>query len=253
MTSISDALLFLAERPILCLLAGFLIAFLLTRGVTCLIRAQRGPFADLSLGNLHLHHMVWGAGLVLASGVTEFAFAPGEPWNAAPALAFGIGAALMLDEFALMIYLRDVYWTAEGRRSIDAVITMLVIVGMLTIPLAPGLLPSASFPVVALAALAYIALIAVCLLKGKTFTALAGVFVPMVLPIGAVRLARPGSPWAVLRYGRSPAKQQRAWARYRPTSPHERARQRVLAVLGGTLDLVSEGRDLRRSSSESAS
>jgi hypothetical protein len=251
MTSISDALLFVAERPILCLLGGFLIAFLLTRGVTCLIRAQRGPFADLSLGNLHLHHMVWGAGLVLASA--EFALTPREPWNAASALAFGIGAALMLDEFALMIYLRDVYWTTEGRRSIDAVITMLVIVGMLTIPLAPGLLPSASLPIVALAALAYIALIAVCLLKGKMFTALAGVLVPVVLPIGAVRLARPGSPWAVIRYGGNPAKQQRAWARYRPTSPHERARQRVLAVLGGTLDLVSEGRDLRRSSSESAS
>lgn len=117
---------------------------------------------------------------------------------------------------------------------------MLVIVGMLAVPLGSGLLPSASLPIVAVAALAYIALVAVCLFKGKTFTALAGVFVPFVLPIGAVRLARPGSPWAVSRYGRNPKKQQRAAARYRPTAPHEKARQRVLAALGGTLLSVAE-------------
>jgi hypothetical protein len=247
-TYLSDIFLFVAERPVLCLLAGFLIAFLLTRGVTCLIRAQRGPFADVSLGNLHLHHMVWGAGLVLVSGVAEFAFTPREPWNAAPALAFGVGAALMLDEFALMIYLRDVYWSAEGRRSIDAIITMLVIMGMVAIPLAPGLVPSASLPIVAVGALAYVGFIAVCLLKGKTFTALAGVVVPVVLPIGAVRLARPGSPWASIRYRGNPAKQQRAAARFRPSAAHERARQRVLASLGGTLLSVSEGSEPGRSS-----
>jgi hypothetical protein len=241
--AISEVVSLATERPILCLLAGFLITFLLTRGVTCLIRAQRGPFADLSLGDLHLHHMVWGAALVLASGIAEFAFTPPGAWIAAPALAFGVGAALMLDEFALMIYMRDVYWSGEGRRSIDAVITMLVIVGMVAIPLA-GPLPSASLPIVAVGALAYVALIAACLLKGKTFTALAGVFIPFVLPIGAVRLARPGSPWALLRYRRDLAKQQRASARYRPDASHERARQRVLAALGGTLLSVAESSDL---------
>jgi hypothetical protein len=246
MSAVTEVVLLAAERPILCLLAGFLITFLLTRGVTCLIRAQRGPFADLSLGDLHLHHMVWGAGLVLVSGVAEFALTPREPWNAAPALVFGVGSALMLDEFALMVHLRDVYWSAEGRRSIDAVITMLVIVGMLAIPLASGLLPSASLAIIAPVALAYVALIAVCLLKGKTFTALAGVLIPFVLPIGAVRLARPASPWAVIAYRRNPDKQQRATARYRPTAAHEKARQRVLAALGGTLLPVAEGSEPSR-------
>src|SRR4029453_14391742 len=121
---------------------------------------------------LHLHHMVWGAGLVLASGAAEFAFSPQEPWNAVPALAFGIGAALMLDEFALMIYLRDVYWSAEGRRSIDAVITTLVVVAMLIPPLTKGFLPTQSLPFVVSGALVYVGLIVVCLLKGKPFTAL---------------------------------------------------------------------------------
>jgi hypothetical protein len=241
--SVSDIFLLFAERPILCLLGGFLVTFLLTRGVTCLIRAQRGPFGDLSLGELHLHHMVWGAGLVLASGIAEFAFIPRESWNAVLALAFGVGSALMLDEFALMIYLRDVYWSAEGRRSIDAVITMIVIVAMVAVPLTSGLLPTASVPVVFAGALAYVALIAVCLVKGKPFAALAGVLVPIILPIGAVRLARPGSPWAMIRYGRDTRKHQRAVARFRSTAPHEKLRQRVLAAIGGTLLPAAEGSD----------
>jgi hypothetical protein len=244
---VSDAVSLAAERPILLLLAGFLLTFLMTRGVTCLIRAQRGPFGDLSLGDLHLHHMVWGAGLVLVSGVAAFAFAPGSPWRAGLALTFGVGSALLLDEFALMVYLRDVYWSAEGRRSIDAVITMLVIVGIVAIPLASLPLPSASLPIAALGALAYVALIVVCLLKGKTFTALAGVVMPLVLPIGALRLARPGSPWAVIRYRRNSDKQQRAAARFRPSAAHEKTRQRVLAALGGTVLSVAEGNEPGRS------
>jgi hypothetical protein len=233
---LTDIAFFAAERPILGLLAGFLITFLLTRGVTCLIRAQRGPFANLALGDLHLHHMVWGAGLVLASGIAEFAFMPGTPWNALLAMAFGIGSALMLDEFALMVYLRDVYWSNEGRRSIDAVVTMLVVVGMLAVPVAPALLPSSvGLPIVVGTLLAYVALIATCLLKGKTFTALAGIFLPFLLPVGAVRLARPGSPWALVHYRRNPTKQRRSAARFRPAAPHEKIRQRVLAVVGGTV------------------
>jgi hypothetical protein len=247
-TRLTSIALFAAERPILCLLAGFLTTFLLTRGVTCLIRAQRGPFANLAVGDLHLHHMVWGAWLALASGIAQFAFMPGKPWNAVLAVAFGVGSALMLDEFALMVYLRDVYWSDEGRRSIDAVITMLVAVGMLAIPVAPALMPaSVGLPIVVGAGLAYVALIATCLLKGKTFTALAGVFLPILLPIGAARLARPGSPWALVRYRRNPPKERRSARRFHPAAPHERVRQRALAVLGGTV-AVAEPREAGRPS-----
>lgn len=223
--------------PLFCLLAGFLVTFLLTRGLTCLIRAGRGVFSDLSVGTLHLHHMVWGVGLVLSSGTVEFAFNPGQPWNVLPAIGFGVGAALILDEFALIVYLRDVYWSEEGRRSIDAVITMIVVVGMLAIPLAlaPDLLPPASRPYVVALVLAYIAAMAVSLLKGKLFTGALGLFLPPVLLVGAVRLARPGSPWARVRYRKRPTKMLRAEARYQPASAHERSRQRVLNALGGTL------------------
>jgi hypothetical protein len=83
-------------------------------------------------------------------------------------------------------------------------------------------LPSASRPIVGLATLAYVALIGVCLFKGKTFTALLGALIPLFLLIGAFRLARPGSPWALLRYRRNLSKQQRAEARFRPTARHGR-------------------------------
>jgi hypothetical protein len=247
---IIDIVVLMGERPILGLLAGFLLTFLMTRGVTCLIRAQRGPFADLALGNLHLHHMVWGAVLVLGSGIAEFGFTPAAPWNLIPALVFGVGAALMLDEFALMIYLRDVYWSAEGRRSIDAVITTLVVVAMLTTPLTTGVLSTQSLPFVATGALVYVGLIVVCLLKGKTFTALAGALFPVVLPIGAVRLARPGSPWAVVRYRSDTGKQQRASRRYRPSVAHERIRQQVLTVVGGTVGSMGDGASEAHSTTE---
>lgn len=237
MSWLRDASAAAVESPLFYLLGGFLVTFLLTRGVTCLIRAGRGVFSDLAVGALHLHHMVWGAGLVLISGTFEFAFTPNPPWNVLPAVGFGIGSALMLDEFALMLYLRDVYWSEEGRRSIDAVITMMVVVGMLAIPLtvAPHVLPPTSRPIFVAVVLVYIGLMATSLLKGKIFSGILGLFLPPALLFAAVRLARPESPWARVAYRNDRAKQVRTAARYRPTSPHERLRRRVLELLGGTL------------------
>ena len=36
-------------------------------------------------------------------------------WRAGAAAVFGLGTALVLDEFALILHLRDVYWANEGR------------------------------------------------------------------------------------------------------------------------------------------
>jgi hypothetical protein len=225
------------ESPLLPLLGGFLFTFVMTRGVTCLIRAGRSVFSDVSVGALHLHHMVWGAGLVLVSGTFEFAFTPAWPWSVLPAMGFGVGAALMLDEFALMVYLRDVYWSNEGRRSIDAVITMMVVVGMLAIPftVAPRLLPPGIRPFFFALAVSYIVVMAIVLMKGKIFSGLVGLFLPPVLLVAATRLARPGSPWALVVYRNSGTKKVRAAARFRPTAVHERYRRRVLDLIGGTL------------------
>jgi hypothetical protein len=216
------------------LLLSFVLTFVLSRTITARIRAGGGRFSDVAIGALHVHHMVWGVGLVLLCGTVAFAFRPGWPIDIAPAVGFGAGAALVLDEFALILYLRDVYWAEEGRLSLAAVIVMAIAVGMIALPLAPGRLPGYSRPILVSIVLAYVLLTAVCLAKGKVLTSLVGLFVPVVVIYGGLRLARPESPWARLRYGRDPKRLLRAQARYGRRVSRERRRQRLLALISGT-------------------
>jgi hypothetical protein len=221
-----------AHPTLLSLLGAFLFTFLATRLLTRRIRAGKGRLSDLAIGDLHLHHVVWGVGLVLVGGAAEFAAAPDWPWSAMPAVVFGAGAALLLDEFALVIYMRDVYWSEEGRRSIDATVVMIVLLGMLVQFLTPGQLPHWRPAFIVALTVVYVVLMAICLAKGKVFTSLAGLIIPYFLIVGALRLGRPNTPWAWLFYRRNPAKQQRASARFDGSRRHERARRRVLDAIG---------------------
>src|SRR6266851_3938390 len=103
---------------------GFLLTFGIVRGITHLIRAGVGPFNNVTSGGLHIHHLVWGILLLLLVGyVWLLEIGVGSSWVASlSAVAFGVGAALALDEFALWLNLRDVYWEQQGRQSIDAVL-----------------------------------------------------------------------------------------------------------------------------------
>jgi hypothetical protein len=115
---------------------GFLLTFGIVRGITGLIREGVGPFHNVTTGGLHIHHLVWGILLLLAVGyVWLIQEGTGEnplpSWfSRATAVAFGAGAALTLDEFALWLNLQDVYWERQGRVSIDAVI---IFAGVLSI------------------------------------------------------------------------------------------------------------------------
>src|SRR5467141_3168336 len=103
---------------------GFLVTFGVVRGITHLIRAGVGPFHNVTSGGLHIHHLVWGILILLVVGyVWLIEKAVGSSWLASTtAIAFGVGAALTLDEFALWLNLRDVYWEQAGRASVDAVV-----------------------------------------------------------------------------------------------------------------------------------
>ncbi len=103
---------------------AFLITFGIVRGITHLIRAGVGPFHNVSSGGLHIHHLVWGILLLLGVGYLWLIEAgTGSNWLASlTAVAYGVGAALTLDEFALWLNLQDVYWAGAGRESIDAVV-----------------------------------------------------------------------------------------------------------------------------------
>ena len=101
---------------------GFLLTFGVVRLITHMIRAGVGPLHDISNGTLHVHHLVWGILLLLLVGYV-WLLQPSGTWaSRLTAFAFGVGAALTLDEFALWLNFEDVYWTRQGRESIDAVV-----------------------------------------------------------------------------------------------------------------------------------
>jgi hypothetical protein len=89
------------------------------RLITYSIRSGVGPFGNLKVGGQHLHHYMWGIGLL--SGVGAVAVRGDEEHRRHPAIAvsYGSGMALIVDEFALLLDLRDVYWAKQGRISID--------------------------------------------------------------------------------------------------------------------------------------
>lgn len=104
-------------------LASFLITFGIVRFITHAIHDHWFSFIHnvQTSGGLHIHHMVWGVIIVLIAGYLAIDF-PGRRMQPFLAIAFGIGAALILDEFALILNLRDVYWQKQGQESVDAVL-----------------------------------------------------------------------------------------------------------------------------------
>ena len=99
------------------------------RALTYSIRAGKGPFRNISVGGEHLHHYMWGIGLL--SGVGAVAVRGDEQHRRHPAVAvcYGAGMALIVDEFALLLDLKDVYWARQGRISIDLGVGAIAVAG----------------------------------------------------------------------------------------------------------------------------
>ncbi len=207
------------REPAVFVLASFLVTFGITRTITHAIRDKKVRFLrDMNVGETHLHHLVPGIILLLLAGLLGIAVDPPFPVWVIPVM-FGIGAALTLDEFALWLHLKDVYWAQEGRRSIDAVIIAAALFGLSIIGypfwfrvwsdvLELDNATLAGFH------LAGVLLAIVCFSKGKLYGGVVGLFVVPVGLIVALRLATPGSPWARRFYGS--AKMARSQARFGP-------------------------------------
>ncbi len=107
---------------------SFFLTFACVRALTYSIHHNVGPFHDISMGGRHIHHLVWGILLLLVVGYGWLAdIGTGQGTSSIllsrlMSLLYGAGAALTLDEFALWLNLRDVYWAREGRASIDMVV-----------------------------------------------------------------------------------------------------------------------------------
>ncbi|GAC58074.1 hypothetical protein GOHSU_29_00570 [Gordonia hirsuta DSM 44140 = NBRC 16056] len=250
--------------PLFSMMAGLLLAFLFIRFSTRMIRAEvRWWPGNVTPGGLHVHHIVFGLVIVLVSGFSLVALADYHTpvANVTLAAGFGIGTALVLDEFAMVLYLRDVYWTSEGRASIDAVfaalaITVLFILGLHPVGLSGEFSDYAadrqlSTLVTAIVVLTVqYALAVVVLLKGKIWTGLIGLFVPVLLIVGACRLARPQSLWAHWFYRATPGKRQRSLHRERRyRDPVLNRKIRIQEAVAGRFDLDIRDDDTVSSSS----
>jgi hypothetical protein len=98
---------------------AFTATFAAVRGITYSIRAGKGPFRNLSVGGEHLHHYMWGIGLVSGVGAVAVRGTEEQRRHPAVAISYGSGLALIVDEFALLLDLKDVYWAKQGRVSVD--------------------------------------------------------------------------------------------------------------------------------------
>ncbi|QEN13849.1 hypothetical protein D3H54_11845 [Mycobacterium sp. ELW1] len=222
--------------PLMWCLIAFILTFFVTRTIVRYIRhnadndAPRKWWQPRNIsghGGLHIHHAVFGIILVMISGVAMVTMATegGTSEFTAAAIVFGIGAALVLDEFALILHLEDVYWAEDGRASVDAVFAAIAVAGLLIM----GFNPLSFFDIgiwraddsvgartlVVVLAVLTLALAVVVLLKGKVWTGLIGMFITPLLFIGAIRLSRPHAPWARWHYQDKPRKMHKALERER--------------------------------------
>lgn len=236
--------------PLFCFFAAMVVGFLAIRFSTRMIRAGvRWWPGNVTPGGLHIHHAVFGIGFMLLGGVVGFALPPDlATWRSIAAAIFGLGAALVLDEFALILRLQDVYWSQEGRESVTAVFAACAVTGLLVLGVLPENLTdlikagdqgglAAWAAGIALAAL-NLGLAVVTVLKGKLWTGLIGLFFPILLYVGAVRLARPKAPWARWFYHRPGERWARRLARARRREerfhePVARFGDRVSSLIAG--------------------
>jgi hypothetical protein len=238
------------EQGLFLVLCGFILSFAFIRMSTRLMRSPKvswWPGSVVSDSGVHLHHLVFGIVTMMIAGALGFAALGDSPWTEICAFAFGIGAGLTIDEFALWVYLEDVYWAEEGRSSIDA--TVIAAAGMLLLLL--GFSPlsfetgSAAAVIGSILTAAFLfSMVAICFAKQRVLHGTVGFFVFPIAIYGACRLGKPGSAWARRRYGeRRPEKQAKAEARFTPDRRTERFKNAFRDIVGGK---PSEGLEAAR-------
>ncbi|MET0305446.1 MAG: hypothetical protein ABW196_04355 [Solirubrobacterales bacterium] len=236
----NDQILAEEKQGLFLVLAGFILSFAFIRMSTRLMRSPKVPWwpgSVVSESGVHLHHLVFGIVTMMISGAVGFTVLGDGPWTEICAFAFGIGAGLTIDEFALWIYLDDVYWSEQGRVSIDATVIAAAAMGLILLGFTPfsfetGSVDEAIGSIVS--ALVVFGLVALCFAKQRLLHGTIGFFVFPIALYGAIRIGKPGSPWGRRRYGdRNPAKQAKAEERFAPERHTERFKNAFRDIVGG--------------------
>ena len=189
-------------------LSGFILSFAFIRMSTRLMRSDRvswWPGSVVSDGGVHLHHLVFGIVTMMIAGTLGFAALGHSPYAEICAFFFGVGGGLTIDEFALWVYLDDVYWAEQGRSSIDATVIaaagmMLLLLGFSPLSFETGSVEAVIGSIAA--ALIVFALVAICFAKQRILHGVIGFFAlpdrdlrdhsdrQAELPLGAALLRR---------------------------------------------------------------
>ncbi len=216
------------RQPEFLFFVAFLITFGFIRTSAHMIRAQVKWWpGNVEVGGTHIHHLVWGIVTMMITGYVGVTIAPPSPWHEIIAIFFGIGMGLALDEFALWLDLKDVYWSEQGRKSIDAVIVAATITGMILVGYTAWVevadeVKTIVFALVGAFGFVGIAAAVVNLAKEKLGVAVLGFLIPPLGIVAAFRLGRPHSLWARLFYRghkRERAEQRFAGRRGLPPRP----------------------------------
>jgi hypothetical protein len=221
-------------------LVGFILSFSFIRMSTRLMRSPRVPWwpgSVVSESGVHVHHLVFGIVTMMIAGVVGFTVLGESPYVEICALAFGVGMGLTIDEFALWVYLEDVYWAEEGRSSIDATVIAASAIGLILLGYTPFTFETGSLDETIgsiLSAIIVFAVVAICFFKERVLHGTVGFFVFPIAFYGAVRLGKPGSPWARRRYAeRRPHKQAKAEERFHPGRRTDRFKNAFRDIVGG--------------------
>lgn len=227
-----------------CFLVFFIAAFLFIRFSVRMIRAQVKWWpGNITQGGNHLHHVVFGVVFMCVGGIAGLVVPEENNWSAVTAGIFGVGTALVLDEYALILHLEDVYWKEQGRLSVQVVFIAVALCGLTLMGLNPlGIGDESSgddggpVPIwlIVVTLLFNLSISLIALLKGKVWLGIIGLFIGIFSLVGAIRLARSDSPWARQRYPpdsrkmRRTLKREKRWGR-----PFDRFTRFLENLIGG--------------------
>jgi len=252
-----DQLVAHGRQYIFLVFAGFFLSFAFIRLSTRLMRSPAVPWwpgSVVSDSGVHVHHLVFGIVTMMIAGITSFALHNVGFWYDLSALAFGVGIGLAIDEFALWVYLDDVYWSNEGRSSIDATLLAFALIGLIILGIRPFDIERGTsadlFATIVLTALVLSTLV-ICFLKGRIVPGITGLVIWPVAIYAACRLGKPGSWWAKRFYNaRNPDKQARSEQRFREERRTERFKHKLRDLIGGEPEDVYNARIAERAAAK---
>lgn len=225
------------RQGVFLVLVGFVGSFAFIRMSTRLIRMEVSwwPGNIESDSGVHVHHLVFGIVTMMVAGTLGFASLGASPWAEICAFFFGIGAGLTIDEFALWVYLEDVYWAEEGRSSIDATVLAASLIFLVVLGANPFEFNNGEGVLAGIvSSVLLILLVAICFMKGRRAHGTIGILLFPLAIYGACRIGKPDSAWARHRYGeRRPKKQAKAERRFHPGRRTDRFKESFRDLVGG--------------------